>query len=102
MVKSFALGGKKYKVKTWKDMLLELCNVMYEKNKDDFESVLYITLDGKDCFSENQHGFLNSGEIKGANLYVNLDLSAMRTVALCHEILNNFGLEEKDLTIETA
>jgi hypothetical protein len=75
---------------------------MYAKNKDDFESILYITLDGKDCFSENPHGFLNSGEIKGSNIYVNLDLSAMRTVALSKEILKNFGLKEDDLSIETS
>ncbi len=101
-VKSFTLDGKAYKVKSWKDMLLQLCNVVYEKNKDDFESVLFITLDGKDCFSENQHGFLDSGEIKGANLYVNLDLSEMRTVALCKEILRNFGVDENAFVVETA
>ncbi|MBW1862960.1 MAG: restriction endonuclease subunit R [Deltaproteobacteria bacterium] len=101
-VKSFTLEGKEYKVKSWKDMLLKLCSALYEKNKDDFESILYITLNGRDCFSENQHGFLNSGEIKGSNIYVDLDLSAMRTVELCKEMLGHFSLKEKDFIIETA
>ena len=101
-VKSFTLEGKAYKVKSWQDMLLTLSGAMYEKNKDDFESILYITLDGRDCFSENQHGFLNSGEIKGSNIYVDLDLSAMRTVKLCKELLGHFGLKESDFVIETA
>lgn len=101
-VKSFTLEGKAYKVESWKDMLLKLSGAMYEKNKDDFDSILYITLDGRDCFSENQHGFLNSGAIKGSNVYVNLDLSAMRTVELCKEMLGHFGLKESDFVIETA
>ena len=101
-VTSITLDGKGYKVKAWKDVLMKVCEIMYEKHKDDFESILYVTLKGRDCFSENPHAFLNSGKIAGSGIYADLDLSEMHTVALCKEILSNFGHKEGEFTIETG
>jgi hypothetical protein len=34
-------------------------------------------------------------------MYVDVNLSAMGVVNLCHRVLSLFGYEEKDLSIET-
>lgn len=100
-VTSFTLEGKGYKVEAWKDLLLKVCEIMYGKHKDDFDSILYVTMKGRDCFSENPHAFLNSGKIAGSGIYVDLDLTEMLTLALCREVLSNFGHKESEFIIET-
>lgn len=101
-VTSFTLEGKEYKVKAWKDVLLKLCEIMYERHKEDFESIQYVTLKGRDCFSENPHTFLDSGKIAGSGIYVDFALSQTAIEALCGEILSNFGHKEGEFIVETV
>jgi len=101
-VKSFTFMGEVYHVKSWKQMLLKICDIMFAKHKDSLESLLYITLRGRDCFSKDPHEFVNGQEISGTHIYVDLDLSVMSVVALCKEILLNFGHKESDFSIETT
>jgi len=100
-LKSFTFMGEAYSVKSWKQMLLKICHMMFEKNKDSFESLLFITLKGRDCFSKDPHEFVNCEEISGTHIYVDLNLSAMSVVVLCKEILIHFGHKESDFFIET-
>ena len=98
-IKSFLFKGKEYIVKIWEDLPLELCNVIYKKHKDSFENVLYITLKGRDFFSDNAYQFIVNKEIPGTGIYLNSDLTETVAVGLCNEILNLFGYEENDLVI---
>ena len=75
---------------------------MYEKHKDDFESIQYITLEGRDCFSDNPHQFFDCKEISDSNIYVDLNLSVVSLMNLCKEILAHFGYNESDLILETT
>jgi len=100
-LKSFTLMGEAYGVKSWKQMLLKICDMMFERNTDSFESLTYITLEGRDCFSKDPHEFVNCEEISDTHIYVDLDLSAKNIVALCKEILTHFGHKESDFSIET-
>jgi len=100
-LQSFTFMGEVYNLKSWKQMLLKTCQMMFEKNKDNFESLLYITLEGRDCFSKDPHEFVNCEMIPGTHIYVDLDLSAKSVVALCKEILLHFGHKESDFLIET-
>ena len=98
--KSFTLMGKAFKVKSWQQILLKICEMMFEKNKDSFESLLYITLESRDCFSKDPHEFVNCQEIPGTHIYVDLDLSVISIVSLCKEVLLHFGHKESDFLIE--
>ena len=100
-LKSFTFMGEVYNVKSLKQMLLKICDIMFAKYKDNFESLLYITLQGRDCFSKDPHEFVNCEEISGTHIYVDLNFSAMSVVALCKEILLHFGHKESDFFIET-
>lgn len=100
-IEAFAFLGKKYKVSTWNEMLLKLCEIIATKNKNEFEMVLTLTGDHQGSFSTNQYELLTSERIPGTELYVNADLDDTVVNALAYEIIELFGYEERDLTMDT-
>ena len=98
---SFTLGGTKYDVTSWKDMLLKICEVVAAKHKEDFEMVLTLAGPNREYFSTNPYELLTCEKIPGTEMYVDVNLSAMGAVSLTHRVLELFGYEEKDLTVET-
>jgi predicted type IV restriction endonuclease len=100
-IKSFSFQGKKYDVHSWKAMVIRLCEIIYEKHKEDFENILFISLDGRNCFSRNPHEFLECEKIGSTEIYMDLHLTVKHMLALCKEILLLFGHKENDLTIES-
>ena len=100
-VEAFAFLGQKYKVKSWNEMLLKLCEIIAKKHKDDFEEVLTLTGEHQGSFSTNQYELLTSVKIPGTELYVNADLDDTVVMALAYGILELFGYEESDLTMDT-
>ena len=100
-IKSFYFEGNEYSIKTWQDLPWTLCIHIIKKHKDSFNNVLYISLKGRDFFSNDPHQFISNKEIPGTGIYLNTDFSEVIAVALCNEILNFFGYKEKDLVINT-
>ena len=101
IIKSFIFKGNECNVKSWEDLPFELCNIIYKNHRESFENVIYISLKGRDFFSDNPHQFLINREISGTGIFINTDLSESVAVALCFEILKLFGYEESDLVINT-
>ena len=101
IIKSFVFKGKESNLKSWEDLPWELSNIIYKSHKESFENVVYITLKGRDFFSNNPHQFLINKEIPGTGIFLNTDLTETVAVTLCHEILKLFGYEESDLVINT-
>lgn len=100
-IKSFTFKGNECNVKSWQELPWELCNSILKSHKDSIENVLYISLKGKDFFSDNPHQFIMNKEIPGTGIYINTDLPETVAVALCNEILKSFGYEENELIINT-
>lgn len=100
-IKSFVFKGKECKIQSWQDLPWELCNFILKNHKDSIESLLYVTLKGRDFFSKNPHQFILNKEIPGTGIYINTDVPDVVAVALCHEILQSFGYKESDLKINT-
>jgi hypothetical protein len=98
---SFTFKGTRYKVKSWKAMLLKICELLHAEHKDNFEMVLSLNESNKNYFSENEYEFLNCEKISNANIYVNVNLKAVDIVTLSYEISLLFGHKNSDLSIET-
>jgi len=98
---SFTLDRERYDVKSWKAMLLKICEVVAAKHKDDFEMVLTLSGPNREYFSTNPYELLTCEKIPGTELYVDVNLSPMGAVSLSHRILSLFGYKEKDFSIET-
>ena len=100
-IKSFSFKGEKHDVHSWKAMVLKICEIAYDKHRDEFESILYISLEGRTCFSQNPHEFLECEKIAGTDIYLDLHLTIKDMLALCKEILLLFGYKESELIIES-
>jgi hypothetical protein len=100
-VKSFIFEDKEYDVKSWQEIPLKICSILFEKHKNSFENILYITLKGREFFSKNQFRFLTSKKIPNTEIFINTDLSETDSLSLSKEILSLFGNKENDLVINT-
>jgi predicted type IV restriction endonuclease len=98
---SFTFKGTRYEVKSGKAMLLKICELLHEENKDSFEMVLSLNESNRDYFSENEYEFLNCEKIPNTNIYVNVNLRPMDIVNLSYKIPLLFGYKNSDLSIET-
>jgi hypothetical protein len=99
-ITSFSLKGKTHEVKSWKAMLLKLCDVIFPKHKDDLDIVLTLSEGDKEFFSKNPYEFLTGERIPGTDIYVDVNLKAMEVVDLSKKILSLFGYSPSDLSIE--
>ena len=100
-VTSFTLKGKKYDVKSWKAMLLKICELILPQHKEELDILLTLSGPDKEYFSKNPYEFLTSEQIPGTDIHVNVGLSASEVVNLSQEILALFGLNSGDLSFET-
>lgn len=100
-VSSFTFNKKTYRVDSWQEMLVKLCELICAKRPDDFEMVLTLANQDKEYFSEIPYKFLNCEKIPGSNMYVDAELSPDEIVGICHEMLPLFGYAESELAIET-
>ncbi len=78
-----------------------MCNAILKSHRESFENVLYISIKGRDYFSNNPYQFIMNKEIDSTGIYINTDLSEAIAITLCNEILKLFGYRESDLTINT-
>ena len=99
-ITSFSLKGKTHEVKSWKAMLLKLCDILFPKHKDEVDIVLTLSEGDREFFSKNPYEFLTGERIPGTDLYVDVNLKAMELVELSKKILSLFGYSPSDLTIE--
>lgn len=100
-LKSFTFKEKKYEVKYWKDMLLQLCSVIAEKNKDKFDEILKITGRQRQFFSKNPNDLKSANQIEGTDIYAEVNFSADGIIRLSKSVMSKFGYPETDLSIET-
>jgi len=100
-VTAFTFKGKTYPVKSWKDMLLKICELINAEHKDNFEFLINLSTQEEGIFSKDKNSILICEKIPGTDIYVNVDLSPKDTLALCYDILSVFGYKEKDLSLDT-
>jgi len=100
-LKSFTFNERKYEVKYWKDMLLQLCSAIAELNKDKFDAILEIKGRQRPFFSKNPNDLKSPNQIEGTDVYVEVNFSADGIIRLSKSVMSKFGYPETDLLIET-
>jgi len=99
-VSAFTLRGKRYEVKSWKDMLIRICNIVYGEQRDKFERVLTLRGRKKPYFTKNPKELRAPKRIPGTDVYVETNLSANAIVELSRKILSLLGYNENEFSIE--
>ncbi len=97
---AFIFKGKRYEVKSWKAMLVGVCETILSQYKGDLDVLFTISGRGKEYFSRNPYEFLNCEKISGVNIYVDVGLKAKEVVDLVYKIILLFGYKESDLVLE--
>lgn len=99
---SFSLKGKRTEVKSWKEMFVRLCEIVFkdQKDPDDLEVALTMSEFDRDFFTRNPHQFLESQMIEGTDIYVDTGLSPKEFAVVSRELITLFGFEKNDLTFE--
>lgn len=97
---SFVFKGTRYEVRSWKDMLIEICNILVNTHRNSFDQVLKLVGRKRPYFTKSPSELRNPTKVNGTDIYVEINLSANSIVKLSNDILSLFGYKTNDLSIE--
>lgn len=97
---SFTFQGAKCEVRRWKDLLIQICNIMLSTHRSNFDQVLNLSGRKRPYFTKQPNELRSPYQIKGTDIFVEINLSSNSIVKLSREITSLFGHSEKDLSIE--
>ncbi len=93
-ITSYEFEGKSWQVRTYKDVLLNICKTLRSLHGDQFDSVA-LSLHGKkrNYFSRSDSGMIHPRQVPGHNkdLWVESNLSATSIMGLCQHLVRSFG-----------
>ena len=99
---SFTFRGVRYKINSYREMLLKICEIMFINHRDNFENkVLSLKGRKRPYFTRNPDELRYPAKIRGTNIYVEVNLSANSIVKFSIDIISIFGYTKSDLFIET-
>ena len=101
---SFKLLDRAYNVKTWKDMLLILCEELYNKDKNIFETMITKpSMQGKrrKNFSKNADELREKSRLKmnNSDIWLETNMSGNGIRNLIIKILKEYNLKVTDITV---
>lgn len=99
-ISSFIFRETRYEVRSWKDMLIKICDIMFTTHTDRFDQVLNLVGLKRPYFTRNPNELRVPKLIKGTDIYVETNLSANGIVSLTMKILHSFGYTKDDISIE--
>ena len=99
-ISAFYFRNKKYEVRSWKELLIQLVNTLYASHSIDFEKVLTLKGRKRPYFTHNANELRAPQKISNTNIFVETNLSASNIVKICFDLLAIFGYSQRDLRIE--
>ncbi len=100
-IKAFAFKGKKYEVKTWKELLVLLSKILYNEDQAKFLALTKSIRGTKRLYFSNSEVDLRSPEKIAPRLYVETHFSAIMIENICRRMIEQFGYKKRDLVIYT-
>ena len=101
---AFTFNGTKYdEVKSWKEMLVRLCEIVHSKKGSRFEDVLSLKSSKRGKltdFSRKQSDFKRAREINNTGIFVNTCKQADRIIQTAENLITHFGYDKNDLHID--
>jgi predicted type IV restriction endonuclease len=104
-IKAFHLQNKKFEVKKWKDLLVQIANILYTNHGSEFfdKAKAVRKYRTKNPFITDDRNVLNSPEkIGGSKFYIETAFSANTIIRICQELLSIFGYPKGYLTIDAV
>jgi len=101
-IRSFRFNGSNYPVRAWDEVLPILCEYFASSHTKDFEKVLWISDDQKSRFSRYSDQLRIPEKIKGTDIFVENRLTPDEVVTTAEKLLEEFGYNRKDLSIDAS
>jgi predicted type IV restriction endonuclease len=98
---AFTLLGQRMKVKKWKEILTNVCNILARAKGDEFESVLSLTGRKRRYFSRAAEDLKEPRQVKGTDIFVETNFNAQNLFMITNKVLESFGFTKSDIQIET-
>jgi len=100
-VRSYRLGSKKVDCRSFKEVLMTLCNELRLANASKFDSVA-LALQGKKrpYFSRTESQLRMPEQLVGTGLFVETNLNANLIVGICRVLLEKLGHHADELTLD--
>lgn len=95
-INGFTLKSETYVVKTWREMLYKLCNLIVTNHNDTFMRLLEL----KPYVSTDPSGMFDSKKINNTDLYIELHGSAEGIINVCKRIVLLFGYKPDEFFID--
>jgi hypothetical protein len=99
-ITSFSFRGSQYEIRSWRELLVKLCNILNTTHRTEFEKVLSLKGTKNVYFTHNKNELSNPEKINNTNIFVETKWSANGIVKFCYDILGLFGYSSSDLKIE--
>ena len=97
---AFTFKGTRYPVRSWKEMLIKITNLMLSAHREQFDKVLNLVGRKRPYFTRNPNELRSPERINSTEIYVETNLSAKSIVNLSKNLIVLFGYRENDLSIE--
>ncbi len=98
---SFTFLGQTIKVNNWKDMLVSLTSLLWEKHPGLIQNTITVDSKIKKYFTRNPKNLGRPALIGNSGYYVETNLASNNIISLCHKILKAFGYDESDFSLDT-
>lgn len=99
-IKAIAFRGDRHPVRSWKEMLLTIANLMFSYHKEQFDKVLELRGRKKPYFTKNPKELRAPERIDHTDIYIETNFNANMIVKLSQKLLALFGHKEDELLIE--
>jgi predicted type IV restriction endonuclease len=98
---AFTFLGRRHKVKKWKEVLINVCNILSKAKEGEFEKVLGLEGRKRKYFSKDPAVLKEPRLVSGTRIYVETNFNASNLYMIAVKVLSTFGHTEQDLLIET-
>lgn len=99
--KSFTFLGQKQKVRKWKEILTNVCNILAKAKGAEFERVLSLMGRKRRYFSRIPDNLKEPRLVSGTDIYVETNFNAQNLIMITYKVLKAFGYTESDISFET-
>jgi len=97
----FVFCGQRKSVRSFREILLQLCEELHRRHSGDFDRVLSLRGRSREYFSRDYRSMRDPREIAGTGIYVEINLSANDIITRCRQLLSLFGYQRHDFDAET-
>ena len=98
---AFIFQSERHEVRSWPELLVEVCSIMRERHPDDFEKILQIGGRKNRYFSRNADEIVQPRPVGDTGIYASCQGAGALITGRAGRVLELFGYPEDSLTVQT-